>query len=316
MSEWAAGIEARRRLDLLRMRWSSAARDHPRLAQLLREVALVGGLFALYNVVRLLAAQRVSGAFDNADQLLRVERWLNLPSEQTVQALALNATDVVRAANGYYASVHFPLTFLFLLWLFLRRPRDYIWARRSLVLASAVALLVQVFWPLAPPRMLSELGYVDTALAYGQSVYGAVGDNALSNQFAAMPSLHVGWALLVAIVCIRCLESPWRWLWVLHPVVTTLVVVVTANHYWLDGALGALLVVGALRFTDAGDHTAPSESSVLGTPERVALPAPRAVSDLPRPAAASADQPGSRDSGCASRRLCSVGKGDHGSGKP
>lgn len=309
MSEQATANGARRRLDLLRMRWSSATRDHPRFTQLLREVALVGGLFALYNVVRLLAAQRVSGAFENADQLLRVERWLNLPSEQTVQALALNASDVIRAANGYYASVHFPLTFAFLLWLFLRRPSDYIWARRSLVLASAVALLVQVFWPLAPPRMLSELGYVDTALAYGQSVYGAVGENALSNQFAAMPSLHVGWALLVAIVCIRCLTSPWRWLWVLHPVVTTLVVVVTANHYWLDAALGALLVVGALRFTNAGGDTSPSEAWVPGVAGPGVLPTQRAVSDsLPQAAKASDDAARSGRSRCASPALCPVGK--------
>jgi hypothetical protein len=268
-------------------------------------VALVGGLFALYNIVRLLAAQRVSGAFDNADQLLRVERWLNLPSEQTFQALALNTSDVILAANGYYASVHFPLTFLFLLWLFLRRPSDYIWARRSLVLASAVALLVQVFWPLAPPRMLGELGFVDTALAYGQSVYGAVGENALSNQFAAMPSLHVGWALLVAIVCIRCLESPWRWLWALHPVLTTLVVVVTANHYWLDGALGALLVVGALRFTDAGDRTDPAHSTEPGVPGPRSIPDPRAEDDaLIEAAADPADATISAGTGCAARPLC------------
>jgi hypothetical protein len=241
-----------------------------------------------------------------------VERWLNLPSEQTFQALALNASDVIRAANGYYASVHFPLTFAFLLWLFLRRPSDYIWARRSLVLASALALLVQVFWPLAPPRMLSELGYVDTALAYGQSVYGAVGENALSNQFAAMPSLHVGWALLVAIVCIRCLTSPWRWLWVLHPVVTTLVVVVTANHYWLDAALGALLVVGALRFTNAGDAS-PSEARVPGVVAPGVLPAPRAASDPLPPAAKASDDTTESGSRCASRTLCPVGKSKEGS---
>jgi hypothetical protein len=295
MSEQAAGSEARRRFDLLRMRLEVVA-AHPRFTQLLREIALVGGLFALYNVVRLLAAQRVSGAFENADQLLRVERWLNLPSEQTFQALALNASDVIRVANGYYASVHFPLTFLFLLWLFLRRPTDYLWARRALVLASAVALLVQVFWPMAPPRMLSELGFVDTALAYGQSVYGAVGENALSNQFAAMPSLHVGWALLVAIVCIRCLESPWRWLWALHPVVTTLVVVVTANHYWLDGALGALLVIGALRFTAADDQSEVHESTVR-------TQAPHASGDV-------GDVPGREmpDSRTAARALCSAGR--------
>jgi len=224
----------------------------PRSRALLREVALVTVLFLLYNAGRVLAAQRVSGAFDNAERLWRLERWLHLPSELALQAMVLDAPALVRAANGYYASVHFPLTFLVLLWLFLRRPEHYLWARRALVTASAAALLVQVLVPMAPPRMLTGHGFVDTGLAYGQSVYGAVGQDVLSNQFAAMPSLHVGWALLVAVVGVRTGRSRARWLWALHPALTMYVVVVTANHYWLDGVVGAVLVVGALRVTRPG----------------------------------------------------------------
>lgn len=95
--------------------------------------------------------------------------------------------------------------------------------------------------------MLAATGLIDTAQVYGPSVYAATPDNdAMANQFAAMPSLHFGWALMVAIGLIAATRGRLRWLWLLHPLVTLLVVVGTANHYWLDtivaaGMLGAVL---------------------------------------------------------------------------
>jgi hypothetical protein len=96
-------------------------------------------------------------------------------------------------------------------------------------------------FPLAPPRMLN--GWIDTGLVLGQSVYGADAESGLANQFAAMPSLHVGWAFLVAVFLIRATRSRWRWLWIAHPVITFAVVVVTANHYWMDGLIALALAV-------------------------------------------------------------------------
>ena len=229
--------------------FTPALRFASRSRALLREAVLVAALLAIYNAGRLLAAQRVSGAYDNAHHLLHVERWLRFPTEQSLQALVLRVPDLARAANGYYASVHFPLTMAVLVWLFLRRPVAYVWARRALVGATAAGLVLEVIKPVAPPRMLTELGFVDTGMAYGQSVYGSVDSDHLANQFAAMPSLHVGWALLIAVVCIRSSSTRWRWLWVLHPVLTVLVVVATGNHYWLDGMVGAALVLTALAVT-------------------------------------------------------------------
>ena len=89
--------------------------------------------------------------------------------------------------------------------------------------------------------MLPRLGFVDTGLRFGQSVYGPRGHDHLANEFAAMPSLHVGWAVLLAVAVIVTFRTPWRWLAVVHPVVTALVVVVTANHFWLDGLAGTAL---------------------------------------------------------------------------
>ena len=270
-------------------------------------------LFLLYNLGRLLAAQRVSGAFDNADRIWRLERWVGLPSEQLLQALVLDAPGIVQAANGYYASVHFPLTFLVLLWLFLRRPAEYPWVRWALVAASAASLLVQVALPTAPPRMLTGLGFTDTGIAYGQSVYGAVGEDVLSNQFAAMPSLHVGWALLVAVVLIRTGRTWLRWLWGLHPIVTTVVVVVTANHFWLDALAGAFLVVVALTVAIARQRR-PSGTS--GGRDR-ALDALDALDREPDAGAAAAgpgSASGSSPAGVATARGAAAGAGAAGAG--
>jgi hypothetical protein len=94
--------------------------------------------------------------------------------------------------------------------------------------------------------MLAATGLMDTARVYGPSVYGPPRTDELSNQFAAMPSLHFGWALMVAIGLIAATRSHWRWLWLLHPLVTLLVIVGTANHYWLDVLVASALLGLAL----------------------------------------------------------------------
>jgi hypothetical protein len=217
---------------------------------LLREVVLIGALLATYTLIRAVAGEDVDAAFDHAGRVLQVEQWLHLPSETDLQTVLLAWRPLTVAANGYYAAAHLPVTFLALLWLFLRHPAHYAWARRALVSATTVALAVYLLVPVAPPRMLT--GFVDTATLLGQSVYGSPGGSSIADQYAAMPSLHVGWAILVATVGISAARSRWRWLWLVHPVVTVLVVVSTGNHYWLDGIAGAAVVTGALVATRHG----------------------------------------------------------------
>jgi hypothetical protein len=211
--------------------------------RILREIALLAVLFGIYNLGRFISAQHAGAAFLNADALIHFQARLGLPSEADVQSLALRIPDLASIANRYYAAVHFPLTALVLIWLLIRRPAEYTKARWSLAILTGLALVGHLMFPLAPPRMLPELGWVDTGVLLGQSVYGADTDSGLANQFAAMPSLHVGWAFMVAVYMIRATRSHWRWLWITHPVITFAVVVVTANHYWLDGLIALLLAV-------------------------------------------------------------------------
>jgi len=208
------------------------------------ELVLIAVLFGIYKLGRLAADGRVSEAFGNAHRVWDLERTLDLPSELDVQHGLLQSHALIHVANSYYAYVHFPATALFLLWVYLRRPGHYRWVRWVIVALTGAGLALHLLVPLAPPRMLGGTGLVDTARLYGPSVYGSPQTDTISNQYAAMPSLHIGWALIIAIGIIVCARTRWRWLALLHPLLTVAVVVGTANHYWLDGiAVGAMLAV-------------------------------------------------------------------------
>ncbi|QUI34937.1 phosphatase PAP2 family protein [Streptomyces alfalfae] len=214
---------------------------------LVRELLLVIGLFLVYKFGRQLANGHTGEAFRNAHHVWDAERTLRLPGEGAVQDLLLHGEPLIHVANTYYATVHFPATLLFLVWLYARRPRHYVWARRVLAALTAAALLLHLGFPLAPPRMLDAARLVDTAQVYGPSVYAAKpATDTMANQFAAMPSLHFGWALMVAVGMIVATSTRWRWLWLLHPLLTLLVIVGTANHYWLDAITATVLLGVAL----------------------------------------------------------------------
>ncbi|MGC4996632.1 MULTISPECIES: phosphatase PAP2 family protein [unclassified Streptomyces] len=250
------------------------ARSEPAEAQpdtivrppLLREFLLVAGLFLVYKLGRRLADGHTSDAFRDAHRVWHLERAVHLPAETDVQSALLHGDALVHLANTYYATVHFPATVAFLVWLYLRRPAHYVWARRVLALVTSAALVLTFTFPLAPPRMVSGTGLLDTARIYGPSVYGPPARDHLSNQFAAMPSLHFGWALMVAVGLIAATRSRWRWLWLLHPLVTLAVIVGTANHYWLDSIVATALLVTALAVVHSPHRTAGPEGAGTTAP--------------------------------------------------
>jgi PAP2 superfamily len=213
-----------------------------RLLMIGREALLLGTMYTIYTIGRYVAAGHTGPAFSNAEFAVDLESRLGLPSEVHLQQHALSIPHLAQWAYGYSAFVHFPFTFAVMLWLSIRRPAAYPRVRWAMIALTCLALIGHLLFPLAPPRMMTQYGWVDTGVRYGQSVYGAKPDGGLANQFAAMPSLHVGWAVMMAIVLIMVTRSRLRWLWLLHPVVTVFVVVVTANHYWLDGIVSAILL--------------------------------------------------------------------------
>lgn len=242
-----------------------------------RECALVLGLYAIWQLAGSLSVAHVPVAMANARWVLHAEHVLRLPSEVSVQRSVLDHPLLVQAANGYYAVVHVPALIGFLIWLFVRHRERYPAVRNTMALLTGWSLLLALN-PVAPPRMFPSLGFVDTAARYGQSVYGRVGSG-ISDQLSAMPSVHVGWAVLVGLAVIWISPSRWRWLVIVHPVATMWVVVATGNHFWLDGVVAVGLLVAALALQWS---VAAMVSRVRVRPDRAAvgpvrLPAPSHV---------------------------------------
>jgi len=205
------------------------------------ESALLFGLYALWQFAGSFTVMSAAGAVPRGRWLWHAERVLHLPSETALQRLFLPHPLLVQAANLYYDVLHFPVLGACLIWLYARHRDSYQAVRTTVALFTGISLLVQLV-PVAPPRLLPGTGMVDTAVLYGQSVYTWSGGFD-ADEFSAMPSVHVGWALIVAIAVITVSRSRWRWLAAAYPALTLLVVVVTANHFWLDGIAASLLVV-------------------------------------------------------------------------
>jgi hypothetical protein len=205
-----------------------------------RESALLFGLYALWQFAGSFTVMSAAGAVPRARWLWHAERVLLLPSETSLQRPFLAHPVLVQACNLYYDVLHFPVLGACLIWLYARHRQSYPRVRTTVAVFTGASLLIQLI-PVAPPRLLPGTGLVDTAVRYGQSVYSWHGGFD-ADEFSAMPSVHVGWALIVAIAVITVSRSRWRWLAAAYPLLTLLVVVVTANHFWLDGIVAALLV--------------------------------------------------------------------------
>lgn len=206
---------------------------------LIGNAVLLAALWVLYSTVRGVTADEFTEAMRNAGEILRLQEALGLPSELAFQRSLLNRTGLLKAANIYYIAVHFPATLSFVGWVWIRHRDRYPRVRNTLIGVTAIGLALHVAYPLAPPRMTR--GFVDTAAAFGPNLYDMSFSEA-ANQIAAMPSLHVGWALVVAFGTIWLFETRWRWLSLVHPAITLGVVVVTANHYWIDAIVAIILV--------------------------------------------------------------------------
>jgi len=214
-------------------------------ATMLGEVALILTLYAFWQYAGSLSV----GGFDQADDagrwLAGLEQWLLWPSEAAMQQQVLGNQTLVAAADSYYAGLHTPVFVVTLAWVLFFHRRDWPFARTTVVLVTGACLLIQLK-PVAPPRLLPELGIVDTALVNDRSVYAAIPG---ANQLSAMPSVHIAWAAAVALLVIVSARSRWRWLVIAYPLVTLWVVVVTGNHFIIDGVVAIILLAGAVAVT-------------------------------------------------------------------
>jgi PAP2 superfamily len=233
-----------------------------------RETSLVLALFSIWQIAGRLSLLQLSGARGHALWIWDAERTFHLPNEASIQRVFLPYPLVIKAFNVYYATMHFPALIIFLIWCFFRHREHYPAVRNTVAILTAACLLIQLI-PVAPPRMFTNLGFVDTALRYGQSVYGAVGSG-FADQLSAMPSVHVGWAVLIAVFVLQISRSPWRWLVLVHTSLTILIVTVTANHWLLDGIV-AVVLLGMAMVAERWSRAAATRLRSLLVPSPIAV---------------------------------------------
>ncbi|MFD4240758.1 bifunctional glycosyltransferase 87/phosphatase PAP2 family protein [Streptomyces sp. NPDC058525] len=211
---------------------------------LLLELLLIRVGYSLYSHIRAAAPTSRDLAEGNGSQILGIERALGLDIEHAVNHAVVNTPWLEAFFNFYYTSFHFVVPLTILAVLYWRRPGDYRWARASLGLATVLALIGFWLYPLAPPRLMPGLGFIDTVHGpqdLANPSYGAM--TAISNQYAAMPSLHFGWSLWCGIVIVVLAPKGWqKLLGALHPLITVCAIVATANHWVLDAVGGAVVV--------------------------------------------------------------------------
>ena len=212
-------------------------------APLCREAGLVFTIYAAWVRLGETTVMGTGGAFGRARWVWNTERWLHLPNEVTLQRWALHATWLIRFLNMYYIVFHVLPLGVFLVWLYVRHRESFPHWRNQLAFVSLVCQCILLV-PLAPPRFFPNLGFVDTAARYGPTVYrgGGLKD---AGQLAAMPSMHVAWAMIIGIGTMSVTRSRWRWIGAAHAVIMVLAVTLTAYHWLLDGIVAtAVLLIG------------------------------------------------------------------------
>ncbi|MCX2727907.1 phosphatase PAP2 family protein [Thermomicrobium sp. 4228-Ro] len=210
------------------------------------EFSLMASLFVLYYVTRGVAAGRAYDAFQNAFLVMRIEQALGLAAERAVQNLVLAYPLLLTLLNGVYTYTHLAAVLLFGIWAFFRVPDRYGEVRATFLAILAVGLTCYALFPLAPPRFFPWRGFVDT-LAISRGVnYDHPGIASLYNPFAAMPSLHVAFAVFVCIGLLRLSKQRvLHLIGIVYAALMTIAVIGTGNHYVLDCIAGTTLAIVA-----------------------------------------------------------------------
>jgi hypothetical protein len=270
------------------------------LAVVGREVALIAFAVLVYFGVRGLTEGDVELAFDNARSLMRLEEALGLAWEEGLQGLVLGDGLLVALVNWVYVYGHWPLIAASAILLYVHRREKYLLLRDAMFISGLVGFAFFAAVPVAPPR-LAQPGLVDTVTEYS-SGYRALQPPALTNTYAALPSLHFGWNLLLGIVIFQATTRWWlRAFAVAMPVAMALAVVMTANHFVLDVVLGAAIVLGALvaagrwraRTLERGELRERRSERASGSPLRGRAP----VGELDRRPAGGGEAPRGDDRG-------------------
>jgi hypothetical protein len=226
----------------------TASRSHrlPVRLNAAREVAIIGVFIFFYFFVRGLMDSKASVAVAHARDLVRIEKRLGIFHEVQIQGWALGQDWLVSLVNTVYIYGHWPVLISTLVWLLLRHREMFPLYRTALLVSGGIGLVVFVTFPMAPPRFMPDLGFVDTVTLHTNS-YRVLQPPAFTNQYAAMPSLHVGWNMLMGVAIFTLTTNRlWKVFAVVMPLCMYCATILTANHYILDGIVGSIVALAGL----------------------------------------------------------------------
>jgi hypothetical protein len=213
---------------------------------LMRQLLLFGGAYWLYRMVRGMTDGRIAEAFENARDLIGLERALGLFFEPAVHAWAESTDWLIDATSWMYVNSHFTITTGTLAFVYMRRNSSFYFIRNMFMVAMGIALVLYAAYPTAPPRFLPEWGFSDSVARFTGLTAEGSSAGALYNPFAAVPSMHVAFALMLGVPLASMTRRRWlKALWLSYPALITFVVVATANHWWFDAFAGALTAAAA-----------------------------------------------------------------------
>ena len=206
-------------------------------------MALILCVYGTYWLTRGSLPDRVVTAVQNAWDIVDLERYLGFFWEPHIQSWFLKSSFWVDAANAVYTYFYYPVLIIFAIWAYNRHRKQYSMARNVFLVSAGIGFICFALYPLAPPRMLLSFGFVDTMAQYGSLDYSESFFRTFSNPYAAMPSLHFGWILLVGISTFLIAKSIWlKVVGVLVPLCMLIATVATGNHFIIDPIAGAIVI--------------------------------------------------------------------------
>ena len=252
-----------------------------RLVGVGREIAIVLALTAMYFGVRGVTESGVDEAVANAERVMHLERTIGILWEPSLQAAIIGSDSAIAVLNWIYIWGHWPVIAAIAAWLIIRHPGEYPVYRNAFAISGAIGIAIFMTFPVAPPR-LTDLAVVDTITEYSKS-YRVLQPPAFVNQYAAVPSLHFGWDLLLGLALIR-VSTVWiiRLFGCLMPVAMLAAIVLTANHYIIDAVVGGAVALTGLAVAEAVHRRrrgAPESSESSESPAELGAP----TAGIPRP---------------------------------
>jgi hypothetical protein len=243
------------------------------------EIALIALGYYLYTLTRLAAPSHEAAAQQRGHDILHVEHYLGLNFEHTFNHWVYGVRWLAFSMNVYYGTIHFIAPIVLLIWVYIKFPDRYRTVRTVMIAMTLLALFGFYFYSLAPPRLLHGGDFIDTFKLlnpWGQSAStsdGVAGLGSSTNEYAAMPSLHIGWSTWCALVVAHLAQRKWvKALGILYPFCTFAVIIGTGNHYVMDAVFG--LVVLALAFL--------VQRIIQGRPVFAPVPQPAGDASVPR----------------------------------